>query len=120
MEKKEKDRLIKSDESGLKRMFTNLDPKKQQLAYRLCAKAAYIKVSLDELQEDIDKNGYYEKFSQGKDQEPYDRRRPVVDTFNSLTTNYQRYMKQLAEMIPKQVVAEKGDGFEEFVNGRED
>lgn len=120
MEKKEKDRLIKSEEAGLKRMFTKLDSKKKQLAYRLCAKAAYVKVSLEELQEDIDGNGYYEKFSQGKDQEPYDRLRPVVNTFNSFTTNYQKYMKQLTEMLPKQVIVKKEDGFEDFVNGRED
>lgn len=120
MEKMEKEKLIKTEETGLKRMFTGLDGKKQQLAYRLCAKAAYIKVSLDELQEDIDENGYYEKFSQGKDQKPYDRRRPVVDTYNSFTSGYQKYMKQLTEMLPKQVESEKGDGFEDFIYGRKD
>lgn len=120
MEKEEKNKLIKKEENGLKRMFTNLDPKKKPLAHRLCANAAYIKVSLEEMQEDIDENGYYEKFSQGKDQEPYDRIRPVVNTFNSFTSGYQKYMKQLTEMLPKQVKIDKGDGFEDFVNGRED
>lgn len=121
MEKKEKDELIKQEEAALKRQVSKLDFKKKQLAHRLCAKAAYLKVSLEEMQEDIDENGYYEKFSQGKDQEPYDRIRPVVNTFNSFTSGYQKYMKQLTEMMPKQVVeAKKKDDFEDFVNGRED
>lgn len=120
LDKEVKQKLIETETLGLKRLFTGLDGKKQQLAYRLCAKAAYLKVSLEEMQEDIDRNGYYEKFSQGKDQEPYDRRRPVVDTYNSYTSSYQKYMKQLAEMMPKKVEQEKGDGFEDFVNGRED
>lgn len=121
MEKKEKDRLIEEETKALKTQCSRLDCKKKQIAHRLCAKAAYLKVSLEEMQEDIDTNGYYEKFSQGKDQEPYDRIRPVVNTFNSFTSGYQKYMKQLTEMMPKQIgkIKEKDD-FMDFVNGRED
>lgn len=120
MEKEEKDRLIKEETDALKKQCARLDCKRKQIAYRLCAKAAYLKVSLEEMQADIDANGYYEKFSQGN-QEPYDRIRPVVNTFNSFTSGYQKYMKQLTEMMPKQIVKNKEkDDFMDFVNGRED
>ena len=121
MEKEEKVRLIKDEKERLKTKCSRLDCKRKQIAHRLCAKAAYLKVSLEEMQEDIDENGYYEKFSQGKDQEPYDRIRPVVNTFNSFTSGYQKYLKQITDMMPKQVAKTKEkDGFEDFVYGRED
>ena len=68
MEKEEKERLIKEETDKLKTQCTKLDCKRKQIAHRLCAKAAYLKASLEEMQEDINENGYYEKFSQGKDQ----------------------------------------------------
>lgn len=120
MDKEEKKKLVLLEERRLKRIFSKADPKKKQIVNRLAGKAAYQHVSLMEMQDDIDENGYYEKFAQGKDQVPYDRRRPVVDAYNSMTASYQKYMKQLADMLPAGTAAETSDGFDDFINGRKD
>lgn len=119
MTQDEKKRKIKAEEKKLLTLFKGIEPKKLELAKRLIHKTAYQCVTLEEMQEDINENGIYEKFKQGKDQEPYDRRRPVVDAYNAMTSSYQKYIKQLSDLLPKET-AKEIDGFEEFVNGRKD
>ena len=68
------------------------------------------------------KNDWVEKFQQGKDQEPYDRARPQGQTYNAINGNYQKIIKQLDAMLPKeeQKPKEENDGFDAFVSGRDE
>lgn len=119
MDIQEKEKRISTELASMKRLYSGLSLKKKKLAYRLCEKAAFLKVSIEECQDDINQNGYYEKFQQSKGVEPYDRTRPVVNTFASFTTSYQKYMKQLEDLLPDETVAQEGDGFDDFLRVRD-
>ena len=67
-----------------------------------------------------DENGFVEMFQQGKDQDPYERKRPVADLYNTMNTSYQKIIKQLTDLLPKDEPKPEDDGFDAFVGGRED
>ena len=86
--------------------------------------AAGVQVHADEL-EDLEaylqENGWTELFSQGN-QEPYNRARPQGQTYNAINANYQKIIKQLDSMLPKddRPTGDPDDGFDAFVHGRDD
>ena len=116
----EKEERVKKEVRRLNRIYNKIEQKKKNTVQGLIQRAAYMRVSLEDFEEDLNENGWTEKFSQGN-QEPYDRKRPVAEMYNSLSTNYQKIIKQLTDLLPKEPVkTEKDDDFDEFVNGRED
>ena len=42
-----------------------------------------------------DEHGYTEMFQQGKDNPPYERKRPTADLYTTICTSYQKTIKQL-------------------------
>ena len=51
--------------------------------------------------QDLDSNGFTEKFQQGEKQDPYDRKRPVADLYNTMNTGYQKIIKQMTDLLPE-------------------
>ena len=72
---------------------------------------------IQELEDDINENGYTEKFQQGN-QEPYDRKRPNAETYKSFYDSYLKTVKQLTDMLPKAEPKPETDEFDEFISGR--
>ena len=118
LEKRIKD--IKKEKSRLAKQFREIDKKSRAVVDGLIEQAAFLRVQLQELADDINQNGTTELFAQGKDQEPYERQRPAANVYNSMNANYQKIIKQLNELLPKPVKnTEVKDGFRDFVNGRD-
>lgn len=116
----EKEKAINAEMKRLKRVYKDIDLKHKSVIAGLVERAAFMRVSLDELEEDINKNGMTELFSQGQ-QTPYKRKRPEADLYCSLNTGYQKIIKLLADQLPKQVSSsDNDDGFDSFVGGRDD
>ncbi len=121
LEHKEKEKEIKKEERRLRGVYKKIDKDKKSVIEGLIQRAAFMRVSLEELEEDINKNGFTEDFCQGEHQEPYKRKRPSADLYNTMNTSYQKIIKQLTDLLPKiEVSKENTDGFEEFVSGREE
>ena len=114
-------RKIKNEIKRLSCNFKNIDAEKRKIVSPLIERAAFMRVSLEILEDDLQKNGFTEPFSQG-DQEPYDRKRPVAEIYNSMNVSYQKIIKQLTDLLPKDDGSKKkkDDGFDDFVNSRED
>lgn len=119
--KKSKPNRIKAEQERLVRNYAELPDAKKQIAEGLIARAAFMRVELEDLEEDLTQNGWTEKFSQG-DQEPYDRARPQGQTYHTMNANYQKIIKQLDSMLPKEDPKGRAedDGFDDFVSGRDD
>lgn len=128
----EKEKTIREDERNLKnvkkeirrltKIYKDISIKRRDLATGLIENAAFARIKLSELQQDIQKNGLTELFSQSENQEPYSRKRPEADLYNTMLGNYLKYIKQLNDMLPKDVekpIAAVSDGFDEFVDGRD-
>lgn len=118
--KEAKDKKIKKEKRRLTKIFEDIKPEKKQTVEGLIERAAFMRVTLQELEEDLNANGLTESFSQGN-QEPYERKRPSAELYNSMNTNYQKVIKQLTDLLPKDTAAviEQSDGFEEFVKSRD-
>jgi hypothetical protein len=82
----------------------------------LIKRAAYMLVTLEDYELDLDTRGYVEQFSQSEKLEPYEMERPVARLYNTMNKNYQSIMKQLSELIPKPDLMPRGDGFDDFLN----
>lgn len=104
-----------TEESEIKRLseiYKNLSPKRFALAQGLIVQAARIRVKLNILNEDIQKNGLTEWFQQSEKVEPYEKTRAAADLFTKYDKNYQSICKQLEDMILEDV--DPVDDFSEF------
>lgn len=110
---------IEKEIKRLTRIFKGLDIKKKNTTIGLIERAAFMRVQLKDLEKDINEKGFTELFSQGN-QEPYTRQRPEANIYCSLNTSYQKIIKQLTDLLPKDELKKvESDGFDDFVSGRD-
>ena len=96
-----KEKRIKKEERNLKKLFKDTPTDKKTLINGLIQRAAFMRITLEDYEADIDENGYVELFSQSEKTEPYERERPVVRLYNTMNGNYQKIIKQLSDLLPK-------------------
>ena len=87
----------------MKKFFKSkgIDINENSAVQSLISRASFMKVSLEDLEQDLKENGWTEMFQQGEKQAPYERQRPTATTYTSLNTNYQKIIKQLTDLLPK-------------------
>lgn len=116
----DKAKRITKEQNRLTKIYKRIEEKKKQTAAGLIQRAAFMRVTLEDFEIDLDENGFVEMFQQGVNQEPYERKRPVADLYNTMNINYQKIIKQLTDLLPKEESKPEDDGFDSFVGGRED
>lgn len=110
---------IEEEIKRLTKIFRGLELKKKNTTVGLIERAAFMRIKLKELEEDINVYGFTEWFSQGE-QEPYKRQRPESTIYCSMNTSYQKIIKQLTDLLPKEELKKsESDGFDDFVSGRD-
>lgn len=116
-----RDERISKEGRRLRKIYKNIDADKKGIIDGLIQRAAYMRVTLEDWEEDIIKNGCTEMFTQSVNTPPYERERPVARLYNTMNKNYQSIIKQLTDLMPKEVkVVDEDDGFEDFINSRTD
>lgn len=110
---------ILKEKRRLNSIYRNIPKENKSIIEGLIQRAAYMRITLEWMEVDLDENGFVELFSQSEKTEPYERERPVARLYNTMNKNYQSIIKQLSDLIPKQEVKVKDDGFEDFINGRD-
>lgn len=113
-----KDDKIKKEVNRLNRILKEVDDKKKKTVEGLIKEAAFMRITLDELRGCINENGVIDEMCQGE----YTilRESPYVKTYNTMIQRYTTVNDKLLALLPKEVVKEADDGFENFVFGRED
>lgn len=122
MAKKTKSSRVKAEKNRLSETYADLPDFRKTVAMGLIERAAFMRVELEDLEKDLTENGWTELFRQGN-QDPYDRARPQGQQYNALNANYQKLIKQLDAMLPKDDQRASGDpddGFDDFVSGRDE
>ena len=94
-EQKEYDRLSQ--------LYQKIPQNKRALVEGLLWQAARLRVSLDDLWEDIKVNGNTEMFKQANDGVEFPRERPESKIFAIRDKNYLAIIKKLDELLPAQV-----------------
>lgn len=114
-----KDTLVKREINRLTNLFKDIDRNKRLTAKGLIEEAAYMKITLQELKVEIDRNGPVDEMPQGE----YSilREHPALKSYNTMVQRYSSFIKQLTDLLPKEVkVVEEDDGFADFINSRAD
>ncbi len=122
MRKKEltKEEKIKKEIRALNRLFKDMPDDVKRLSKSLIEKAAFMDVSLDELQNDINRKGYVSEYQNGANQWGT-KKSPEVEIYNTLVKNHLAVMKQLFECLVKsRPDAYDDDGFDDFINNRDE
>lgn len=110
------DTRIEKEADRLAKNFEKIEAKRKSTTQGLIHRAAFMRISLEDLEKELNENGFTELFSQG-DQEPYLRERPTSKIYNSLNANYQKIIKQLTDLLPKEEPDPEpggGDDFDKF------
>lgn len=111
MAKASKETRIKRETARLHVIFQDLDKNKLEVVEALIARAAYITVSLEDLEKEIDETGFTETYSNGKDQSGV-KQSAAAALHVSMTKNLTAIMKQLIDLTP---TAKKGGKLEEMM-----
>lgn len=114
-----KDKRIENEIKKLRSIYQDIDSDQFKTVEELINRAAYMLATLQDYEKDIDENGYVELFSQSESQTPYERERPVVRLYNTLSKNYQSIIRQLSSLIPNEA-APTDDGFDAFLRKVDD
>lgn len=118
----EKDEIIEAEKRRLAGIYTRMDAKTKKATQSLIDEAAFMGASLYELRTIINEKGYTEEYQNGANQKGI-KKCSEVEVYNTMIKNYMGTIKQLTDLLPKQPAkpaAQGSDGFEDFVNGRDD
>lgn len=112
----EKDKLVKREAARLTKLFKDIERVRRLSTNGLIEEAAFMKATLIELKIEIDKDGPIDEMSQGE----YSilREHPALKAYNTMVQRYAGTLKQLTDLLPKEVQQEKDDGFNDFVNNK--
>lgn len=113
LEKRDK---IKKEMNRLKKLFKEFNRVKSKSLEGLIENAAFMKITLDELREDLLTNGTTELFEQGEQQ--FNRERPESKQYTTFIQRYSQVMKQLIDLLPPEVKKEEDDKLMRFVKGK--
>lgn len=120
MTKKSKANRIKAEDERIREVFHDLPADIMNLYDGLIKRAAYMRITLEDYEADLDANGYVEQFTQSEKTDPYERERPVARLYNTMNKNYQSIMKQLADKLPEPVNGDAGKEIKDFLRGVDD
>lgn len=115
-----RDERISKEDKRLRRIYKNIGKDQKAIIDGLIQRAAYMRVTLEIYEKDLDENGYVELFNQSEKTDPYERERPVARLYNTMNKNYQSIIKQLTDLVPKETPKTEEDGFDAFVSERDD
>jgi hypothetical protein len=109
-----REKRITKEITRLKKILKDLSKDRQEIAEGLIAEAAFMRITLEDLKDDINKNGAIDEMPQGN----YSilRESPAVKTYNTMVQRYNGTCKEIFNLLPKEIVVEEDDGFDSFVS----
>ncbi len=99
MAKPSKTALIKRERARLAEVFRDLDENKLKIAAPLIDRAAFLTVSIAELEDQINREGWTEEYQNGSSQKGV-KRSAAADAHIALTKNLATVSKQLLDIAP--------------------
>lgn len=113
-----KETLVNREINRLTNLFKDIDANKRLTAKGLIEEASFMKATLQELKEMIDKQGPIDEMPQGE----YSilREHPALKSYNTMVQRYTNIINQLTSLHPKEEIKkEVDDGFDSFVLKRD-
>ena len=114
---KTKEQRIKSEISKLKKNYSNLDKERMTLAMKLIENAAFMTITLEDLQKEINEKGSIRTVTNGNGFETI-QEAPELKAYNAVMQRYTPCIKQLTDMLPDgqtTATAKAGEALAAFV-----
>ncbi|WP_203264861.1 hypothetical protein [Streptococcus uberis] len=118
LSKKKQDELIKIEVEKLKEIFKNINPEKQRLIESLINRVAFMKITLEILEDSIKTKGATYNFVQGSQKMIVEN--PAQKSYNTMINRYTTAYDKLISLLPKEEVKEADDGFDDFIQRGDD
>ena len=99
MSKIKKTTRIERETKRLMEIFKDLEPNKLKTCTALINRAAFITISLEDLEVQLNETGWVETYQNGENQSGV-KKAAAADVHISLTKNLNAIMKQLLELVP--------------------
>jgi len=103
----EKDERIKKEIQKLRKIFKNLPKDKSAIVEKLISNAAFMAVTLDDLQDAVNKNGCVIDYGT--------KRNPAAEIYNTMIKNYSTTIKQLIDLLPTEEAKVAESEFVKFI-----
>ena len=113
MAKPKKTTRVTREKARLMELFKDLEPNKLQTCLALIDRAAFITVSLQDLEDQLNEIGWTEYYQNGDKQSGW-KKSAAADVHISLTKNLNTTIKQLLELVPP---AKQRSKLDELMNG---
>jgi len=110
------DSRIKKEKARIAKLFKNLPEERQALVAGLINRAAYMAVSLEDMEQTINDDGMLMEMSQGS--YSIQRAHPLITQYNSMIKNYNSTIKLLCDNLPAAAAQQAGDALMKFVTGK--
>ena len=88
----------KKELAKITKIYKNLPKDKLEIAKKLIARAAYMLVSLEDMEKKISEEGLVVKMPQGSYE--IERAHPLLQPYNAMVKNYNATIKQLDDFLP--------------------
>lgn len=89
---------LKKEQAKIKKLYKNLPKERAEIAQKLIERAAYMLVSLEDMEEKINTDGLVCEMPQGS--YTITRAHPLLQPYNAMVKNYNATIKQLGDMLP--------------------
>ena len=110
---------IKQERARLDGIYKDLPQDIKKTADKLIANAAFMAVTLDSLAAIISEKGCTEQYQNGANQSGT-KKSVEVDVYNTMIKNYKSIVDTLLGLLLPREKGEDNDGFDDFVEDRED
>lgn len=88
----------KKEQNRIKKIYKNLPGEQFEIAKKLIERAAYMLVSLEDMEAKISEDGLVVVMPQGSYE--IERAHPLLQPYNAMVKNYNATIKQLSELSP--------------------
>lgn len=118
----DKQNRIKKEAARLKRLFSKIDPQKKKLVFTTIDDVAFMTITMQDLRDSIIREGTTVEYKNGENQYGT-KQSPDAQLYLQMSQKQTAAMKILVDCLPKtqqRASTEKSDGFDDFINSRED
>jgi nicotinic acid mononucleotide adenylyltransferase len=95
-----KDERIKKEINRLKRLYKEMPKDMMNKVISLIENAAFMTITLEDLQEKINKDGTVSEYQNGENQWGT-KKSPEVEIYNTMIKNHMGIIKQLTDLMPQ-------------------
>ncbi|MGN1111799.1 MAG: hypothetical protein ACI4RP_01215 [Acutalibacteraceae bacterium] len=96
----------RKEQNRIKKLYKNLPKDRLEIAKKLIERAAYMLVSLEDMEAKINEDGLVVEMSQGAYK--IERAHPLLQPYNAMVKNYNATIKQLNDLLPTTDAAAAG------------